>query len=113
MFLLTNWCKMDCKQLLGKRIRELRKKKGLKQEQLAELVGLEPASISNIENGYNYPSIQNLEKITKTLDTNFVNIFKFEQHKDSEDLIKEIVNILKNNPEKTKDYYKILKALVE
>lgn len=47
---------MDNKKLLGKRIRELRKNRGIKQEQLAEMVGLEPTSISNIENGYNYPS---------------------------------------------------------
>ena len=104
---------MDNKKLLGKRIRELRKKIGLKQEQLAEYVGLEPTSISNIENGYNYPSIQNLEKITKALNTNFSNIFKFEKHQDSKDLTKEILSILKNNPEKIQDFYKIAKALID
>ena len=104
---------MDNKVLLGKRIRELRKRNNLKQEKLAELVGLEPTSISNIENGYNYPSFQNLEKIANALDVTFVDIFKFEQHKETENLIAEINQILKNNPEKTKDFYKIIKALVE
>ena len=50
---------MDNKKLLGSRLKELRKRKGLTQEKLAELVELEPASICNIENGYNYPSLQN------------------------------------------------------
>lgn len=104
---------MDNKVLLGKRIRELRKRNNLKQEKLAELVGLEPTSISNIENGYNYPSFQNLEKIANALNVTFVDIFKFEQHKETENLIVEINQILKNNPEKTKDFYKIIKALAE
>ncbi len=104
---------MDNKVLLGKRIRELRKRNNLKQEKLAELVGLEPTSISNIENGYNYPSFQNLEKIANALNVTFVDIFKFEQHREIENLIAEINQILKNNPEKTKDFYKIIKALIE
>lgn len=104
---------MDNKKLLGKRIRELRKKKGIKQEKLAELVGLEPTSISNIENGYNYPTIQNLEKIALALNSSFVDIFKFEQHNDTKDLIYEINVMLNKNPDKTRDFYKILKALVE
>lgn len=104
---------MDNKQLLGKRIRELRKRKGIKQEQLAEMVGLEPTSISNIENGYNYPSFQNLEKIVYSLETTFIEIFNFEHHKQQYDLILEINEILKNNPEKTEDFYKIAKALTQ
>ncbi len=105
---------MDAKHLLGKRIKELRKKKGLSQEQLAEKVGFESSnSISNVENGYNYPTIQNLEKILKVLGTDFQSVFTFEQHQNIEILIAEINCILKNNPDKVQDFYKILKAIVE
>lgn len=104
---------MDNRILLGKRIRELRKKKGLKQEDLAELVGLEPTSISNIENGYNYPTIQNLEKIVNVLESSFVEIFKFSKHKEVKDLMDEIIVMLNKNPDKTQDFYKILKALID
>ncbi len=105
---------MDTRHLLGKRIKEIRKKKGLSQEQLAEMIGLESSnSISNVENGYNYPSIQNLEKMLKVLNCSFPAIFTFEQHKSSDILIKEINELLINNPEKISDFYKILKALVE
>ena len=104
---------MDTKKLLGKRIKELRKKKGLKQEQLAELVGLEPTSICNIENAYNYPTFQNLEKIAKALGVSLVEIFKFEHHKENEDLLEEINETLKENPEKIKEIYKITKSLCE
>ena len=92
---------MDTRHLLGKRIKEIRKKKGLSQEQLAEMIGLESSnSISNVENGYNYPSIQNLEKMLKVLNCSFPAIFTFEQHKSSDILIKEINELLINNPEK-------------
>ena len=104
---------MDNKQLLGKRIKELRKRKGMKQEQLAESVGLEPTSISNIENGYNYPSIQNLEKITKILNIKLKDAFNFEHHNDNGNLINEITDLLEKNPDKVKDFYKIAVALVE
>ena len=104
---------MDYRKLLGKRIKELRKQKGLKQEQLAEIVNLEPASICNIENGYNYPSFQNLEKIITALDTTFVEVFEFEHHKNPDDLLFEINKMLHNNPDKIQETYKIIKAITE
>lgn len=104
----------DYKKLLGKRLKELRKSKGLKQEQLAELVGFESSNaISNIENGYNYPSIQNLEKILKVLNTSFIEIFDFSHLQEPNNLIKEINNILLSNPDKIQDFYKIIKALTK
>jgi transcriptional regulator with XRE-family HTH domain len=53
---------MDIKKLLGKRIQEIRKSKKLTQEQVAEIIEMEPASLSNIENGKYYPTAENLEK---------------------------------------------------
>ena len=103
---------MDTKNLLGKRLREIRKKRHLKQEQLAELVNVEPASISNIENGRNFPSLQTLENIIKTLNTSFAEIFEFEHKKEASNLLDEINIMLKNNPDKIEDAYKIIKALV-
>ena len=104
---------MDNKKLLGKRIKELRKRKELSQEKLAELAQIEPTSLSNIENGRNYPSFMTLEKILKVLKTDFIEVFKFTQHNEPENLLIEIESILKANPEKIQDFYKIAKALVE
>ena len=44
---------MDNRKLLGLRIKELRKRASLSQEVLAEKAGIEPTSLSNIENGRN------------------------------------------------------------
>ena len=52
---------------IGQKIKALRKTRGLTQVQLADLLGLERASISNYETGRRYPSIPQLESICKVL----------------------------------------------
>ena len=104
---------MDKKKLLGNRIRELRKRANINQEKLAELISVEPATISNIENGRNYPSMLNLENIIQALNTTFLEVFDFEHKNTNENLLKEINQILSENPEKIEDFYKIAKALTK
>ena len=104
---------MDRKQLLGKRLRELRKRKGISQEKLAEYINVEPATISNIENGKNYPSMINLENIIKVLNVSFIEVFDFEHKNSNDNLIQQIDEILKNNPDKVEDFYKIIIALTK
>lgn len=104
---------VDYRKKLGQRIRELRKKRGLRQEQLAELSDVEPTSVSNIENGRNYPSIQTLEKFINVLEISFSDVFQFEHNNQPENLLEEINKILKKHPDKISDVYKIIKALVD
>ncbi len=99
------------KELLGQRIKEIRKKKGLSQEKLAELAQIEPTSLSNIENGYNYPSFKTLDKLLEILKIDYLEVFNFEHHNAPDDLIAEIVRLLKENPDKLQDFYKIICAL--
>ena len=104
---------MDKKVLLGKRLRELRKRKGINQEKLAELIDVDPTTISNIENGKNYPSLINLENLLDVLDCSFLDAFDFDHKNNNEDLILQINQKLKNNPEKIQDFYKIVVALTK
>lgn len=104
---------MDKKKLLGRRIKELIKQKDISQEKLAELVGVEPTALSNIVTGRNYPLMSTLEKILQVLEVDFSDVFRFEYHNDNKDLQMEIEQILDNNPDRMKDFYKIAKALVE
>lgn len=104
---------MDKKQLLGKRLREIRKRKGINQEQLAELINVDPTTISNIENGKNYPSMMNLENIIDVLDTTFTEVFDFEHKNSNENLIQQINYIMQKNPDKVEDFYKIVIALTK
>ncbi len=102
---------MNIKKLLGKRIKEIRKNKGLTQDELAEKIGIESTSISNIENGKYYPTADNLEKIMNALNITPQNLFVIEHNQDDDVLLNEINIILKENPNKIKEFYKILKAL--
>ncbi len=103
---------MNKKKLLGERLREIRKKFGYTQEKMAEIIGVEPQSISKIESGKNFPLLSNLEKIADNFDLNLKDFFDFE-HKVSPDVAKkEILRIFgslsKENQEKLLRIAKIL-----
>ena len=59
---------MEMEQALGAVLREVRKQRGLSQEELALNAGVERNYISLIELGRNSPSIRILYKICKVLD---------------------------------------------
>ena len=63
---------------VGSRIRELRKDKGISQEQLALIADLDRTYMTSVENGRRNISIVNLEKIVKALDIDFKVFFDFE-----------------------------------
>jgi len=53
---------------LGTRIGLLRREKGMKQEELAERMGVSPQAVSKWENDLNCPDIALLPQLAKTLD---------------------------------------------
>ena len=52
---------------IGKQIAERRKKKGLSQQDLAEMSGISPRTINAVEQGKANPSINVLSKMVKPL----------------------------------------------
>lgn len=104
---------MNNKELLGKRLKEIRIRKGINQDKLAELVNLDPTTISNIEKGKNYPNLINLENILNVLDSSFIEIFDFMHKQPNENLLIEINDKLKTNPDKIEEFYKIVMALTK
>ena len=91
---------MNKKKALGLRIRELRKSKNYTQEQLAELINVEPNTISNMECGRNYPNFATLEKTLDVLGSNFLEVFNFEHFDDSNVLKKKLIDFIDNANEK-------------
>ena len=87
-------------KVFGKRIKELRERKKLTQEKLAEKVGLDLQTISRIETGYYFTSFENLEKLADALDVTIADLFNFGHVKPKEELIKEINTELANSSEK-------------
>lgn len=102
----------DVKKLLGKRIKEIRKSRGLTQEKLAELVGIEPPNLSFIETGRFYPSPDTLQKIAKSLDVKIYELYMFDYLRPMSDIKEELFQKLENNEELTRTIYKICKSLI-
>ena len=69
---------MDNPKLLGMRIKKLRKACGLTQDKLSELIEMETCSLSSIETGRHFPSLQTLNKIAKVLNVNLKTFFDYE-----------------------------------
>lgn len=67
---------MDIKQKIGLRIRELRKAKGISQEDLAFKAGIDRTYMTSVENGKRNVSIINIEKIVLALNESFESFFK-------------------------------------
>ena len=70
----------NTKELLGARIREIRKSRGMTQEQLAEIINVEQKHVSRIEVGKSYPTIDRLEKIAEAFEVPIMTFFDFMHH---------------------------------
>ena len=100
------------KKQFGARIKEIREKRALNQEQLAELVGMESRHISRIETGKSFTTLENIEKIASALNVEVGKLFSFGHKNDREILIKEINNYLENaNEEKLEFIYKLISSV--
>lgn len=102
---------MDIKKLLGARIQELRKSKNITQEYLAELVGIETVSLSNIERGRYYPTADNLNKILSVLNVEPAELFNFQHLASHKALLEEMMSVMKDNEDLTRLMYKFFKLV--
>ena len=66
---------MDYKKLFGSNVRTFRKRKGLKQEELAKLCGLSRTYISEVELGKKNISLENMVVLAVGLGVNVVDLF--------------------------------------
>lgn len=103
---------MNIKKSIGKRIKELRKVRHLSQEQLAEKIDINQNALSYIETGENFFSAETLEKLISALDVEPSELFEVNHLQKDEQLLDEIVQMLRQNPNRIKDIYKITKSLV-
>jgi transcriptional regulator with XRE-family HTH domain len=101
------------KELLGSRVKELRKKAQMSQEELAERIGINYKNLSRIEAGRGYPTLETLETIAKVLNLEIRDFFEF-HHLDSADSVAEAINtIVKTASDKDLQLFlKFLRALI-
>lgn len=104
---------MQNKELLGKRIKELRKAKNIKQECLAEQLGIEPRQLSKLETGKHYPSFETTLGLLNVFNITFEELINFNHLRDKKTIYDEIQDIMPLlNEEKLKILYKFLTAII-
>jgi len=79
---------MDTKELLGKRVRELRTKRGLTQERLAELADMDVKYLGSIERGTENPTVGTLHKLADALSVKIHQLLSFEHNIQGEKLLR-------------------------
>jgi transcriptional regulator with XRE-family HTH domain len=102
------------KQLLGARVRELRRNREMSQDQLSEQIGIDPKHLSRIELGKSFPYMETLEAIAKSLQVELKDLFDFshlEAHLVDKKQIEDLLDGL--NQDKLRLVYKVLKSLVK
>lgn len=73
---------MDIKKMIGARIAEIRHKKGMTQDQLAERMEISPKYLSSIERGKENPTLNTLINLARCLNVDLGVIFSFPQIED-------------------------------
>lgn len=105
----------NIKIILGENIKNLRKAKGLSQEKLAEIIGLERDSLSSIETGRSFTSSEVLANLANYFNVEISLLFKsgYIEHPDKDfNLKKEINRLLSDcNHELLEKIYNIIITL--
>ena len=99
---------------VGKRIKELREARKMKQIELAELIDMEATNLSKLEKGVHLPKEENLNKITNALNVDIKDLFDFGHLKTKEELVRDINNIFEQSSlEEMQFFHKILMSYKE
>ena len=105
---------MNIKKELGQKIKRLRQKEGLTQEQFAEKINIATRTLAGIEIGESFISAQTIENILKYADITFEDFFITSHLRPTEDLIKDIYKYVQNVKDdrcKIENIYKVVKSL--
>ena len=105
----------DIKKLLGRKIQNLRKSKGLSQLEFAEKIDISLNGLGIIETGKGFLTADTLEKIIKVLNIEPDELFSFGWMKNETELYDNIIKLLENikqDREKLSKIYSVIKNLV-
>lgn len=99
---------------VGKRIKELREARNMKQVELAELIDMEATNLSKLEKGVHLPKEDNLNKITTALNVDIKDLFDFGHIKTKDELLSDINGIFElASLEEIRFFHKILMSYKE
>lgn len=72
---MTNQQEKKYLQAFGKRLAEVRKSRGLTQEELAEMLDISAVSVTYLETGRRWPRLLTLHRIAKALKVSVADLF--------------------------------------
>lgn len=103
---------MDLKKL-GLRIKELRRKKKLTQDELSELAGMNGKHLGEVERGGINISIQNLDKLAESLDVPLLTLLDIGPQRSKDELSREIAGMVEaSDLEQVRLIYRVVKDIV-
>lgn len=85
---------MGIKSELGQKIRRMRLKRHMTQDELAEKVDISQRTLSGIETGENFVTAETLDKLVDALETTFEEMFATNHYKEIPVLAREIAAIV-------------------
>ena len=106
---------MDIKRAVGKRIKIVRQRSGLTQDQLAEQVGLSPKYISGIERGVENPTMDILIRLAKMLGVEPYDLFLFGESEESEKALRKGIDkmVREADREKLQLYFDVMRNILQ
>ncbi|MBQ3055059.1 MAG: helix-turn-helix transcriptional regulator [Oscillospiraceae bacterium] len=101
--------------LFGKRIRSIRNSKNISQERLAEMSGLHPTYIGQLERGEKSPTLESIYKISKGLEMTVGALFSHMEGTSEEEsyAVKLYNKVLPLSSEKQEIIYKIISEIIQ
>ena len=102
---------MNPKELLGKKIQQIRKSRGFTQEKLAEIIEMDSGYICKMETGRHTPSLETLEKLANALKVELSEFLNFETliEADYKTKLIELIEVLPKD--KQRQLYNVARAL--
>ena len=106
---------MDIKRAVGKRIKIVRQRNGLTQDQLAEQVGLSPKYISGIERGVENLTMDILLRVAKMLGVEPYDLFLFGESEESEKALRKGIEkmVREADREKLQLYFDVIRKILQ
>ncbi len=94
---------------IGIKIKEIRKRKKVSQERLAELVSMNTRSIIRIENRKNLPTLETLAKIAEVLEVSISDFFEASTPINKQEVIDNVNMLMKKMDDKElQTFYKAI-----
>lgn len=101
----------EFKKFFGKRVKELRIKKGLTQEQLAEMIEVGERNLSKIECGNVFVKAKTITKLIEALKVEPKELFEFSQYQKHEILKKNLIDEINKDNIDVEMMYKIYRSI--